>query len=219
MKEFVYYNFLLNKFKEKFNQFEKIYNVLRAREKTGLEDDALSYFIDYLVNDMADLCCDKDDDIEKEGFTNILYDFIEQKEIYCYNSKENKDITYILNDVEDLFDFCYAYYLKSNLIQTFELYNDFGSETKDATLFLTYDNDFVDELYTEEDLDNIASYVTQYIEENELDEDNNIYCHFDGEMFNLYDERFVCLERAEAMENQIKFFCEENNINYEEYDY
>ena len=202
MKEFIYYNFLLEKFKEKFNQFEKIYNVLRAREETGLEDNTLSHFIDYLANDMADLCCNRYNSIEREGFGNILYDFIDKKEIYCYNSKNNKDITYILSDIEDLFDFCYAFYLKSNLIQSSKRYTCFGSETKDAYLFLCYDNDYIDEFYTDEQLTAIANEITEYYS-TILDIDGTLYCWYDGDSFSLEDHQYVSIEKYKQMRNHI----------------
>lgn len=208
MKEFMRYQLLLEKFKEKFNQFKEIHTIYIEREKTGLTDSILDTILDNLSTDMAELCCDRYNDIEKEGFTNILYDFINgDNEVYCYNNKSNKKVSYILNDVEDLFDFCYAYYLKSNLINSSKEYAFFCSETRDAYLLLCYDNDYIDDLYTEEQLIAIADEITDYYISH-LDLYGTWYCWYDGDSFSFQDHRYISIEEYKQLQNQI------NNSSY-----
>lgn len=213
MKEFAYYNILFNKFEELYNQYKQINKIYSIRQTTGIEDDALAEVLDFFSDSMADLCCYNN----VEGFFDGFLDFVNDNGTTM--SSYDSEVSYQVDTVEDLFDFYFAYYLESNLIHIIETYLTFGSETKDALLFLCYDNDYINLMYSDEQLDSICSYINQYITENELDENGNIYCWYDGEAFSIEDHRYTSIEESKGMTRCIKHFCEEAGIDYDTYDF
>ncbi len=208
MKEFIYYQNLLNQFSKIFKEYEKMQQIWHERNQLGLEDDALAWHLDFLLNEAGGLCCNNA--LDDFGDICTAYDY--NKQINFYNSN-NELISYECKNIIELFDICYATYLKNNLLHTIKTYLSFCSETYDSTLFLCWDNEFIDQMYSDMQLAEIAKEIT-----NELD-NNNLTCWYDGEKFELTDKRYTSIENAEHMENCIKAFCKDLNINYEEFDY
>lgn len=178
------------------------------RNKLGLEDDALAWHLDFLMEEAGSICSYN----AISDFLDIYMAFDDHKYVVFYNSN-NELVKWECKNVEELFDICYAMNLKNNLMHTIKEYMSFASETYDALLFLCWDNDFVDLMYSDIQLTEMAREITS-----ELD-DNNLTCWYDGEKFELTDKRYTCIEDVEHMENCIKAFCKELNINYEEFDY
>ena len=211
MKEFIYYNKMLEEFQELFFQFKKIYTINNIRESTGLEDNNLGYILDIFINKMATLCCYNHEDEFNDGFFDFIHGNTE------FTLKDNNICQ--VETIEELFDFYFSWYLPSNLIHIAEIYLSFGSETKDANLFLNQDNKYINLMYSNEELEKIAQYINNYFIENEFDENNNVYCFYDNTSFSILDQRYICIERADSMINCIKSFCEELNIDYNNYDF
>ena len=165
------------------------------RNKLGLEDDALAWHLDFLMEEAGSICSYN----AISDFLDIYMAFDDHKYVVFYNS--NNELV------------CYAMNLKNNLMHTIKQYMSFASETYDALLFLCWDNDFVDLMYNDTQLTEMAREITRKLD------DDNLTCWYDGEKFELTDKRYTSIEDAEHMENCIKAFCKELNINYEEFDY
>lgn len=144
---------------------------------------------------MASLCFYQDED----NFFDLFSNYLDNIEVQAYNQNQ-KIISFQIDSIEELFDICYAINLKSNILKAIEIYSQFGSETKDATLFLIYDNKFIDQLYSDDQLESIAKEINKLIDT----EDNNVYCFFDGEKFELLDKRYTSIEESTSMRNIIK---------------
>ena len=211
MKEFQYYQNLIDKFLnlyklEKFiiDNYDKRYDTLQW------EDEVLGKVNDDIFDELGDLCFHNSG--EAEYFPDWIYSYEENGQL----ETENGTLYDIENDT-DFFEFCYAYNLENNLKKIIDDYVTFGAETCDAFLFICPDNDWIDEFYTEEQLEQIAERLTAYIQEKR--ENDTEYIFYDGETFSISDTNYTCIERAEAMENCIKGFCEQAGIDYETYDF
>ncbi len=208
MKQFNYYQNLFNKFNKLLNEYKEMQSIWENRNQSGLDDDALAHHLDFLLNNIGELCCHN----STNDFFDIYTEYDDNQKIFMYDSNENI-ISYKCENNEELFDLCYAAYLKDNLIYTIKNYTDFCSETKDALLFLCWDNDFIYRMYSDIQLTEMAREITSELN------DNNLTCWYDGEKFELTDNRYTSIEQAQAMEDCIRGFCEEYGINYEEFDY
>lgn len=211
MKEFQYYQNLIDKFLylyelEKFisDNYDKRYDTLQW------EDEVLGKINDDIFNELRDLCFHNSEEIE--FFPDWIYAYEENGQL------EAKDGTIygIENDI-DFFEFCYAYNLENNLKKIIDDYVTFGSETCDAFLFICPDNEWIDEFYTEEQLNQMAERLTAYIQD-ARDSDTE-YIFYDGEMFSISDTNYTSIEETERMTNCIKGFCENAGIDYETYDF
>lgn len=107
----------------------------------------------------------------------LLQEFYENDDPITINDKQ-----FNINTIEDLFDLAFARNLEENLFHIYDKYREFGSSIEDAVLFLTYDNEYIDELYTEEELEQIAEDIQAYIE------DETVKVHYDGDMFFVEQE-------------------------------
>ena len=211
MKEFMHYQELIDKFLylyklEKFvnDNYDKRYDALQW------EDEVLEKINDNLLNELEQLCFYSSE--EAEYFPDWMYSYEENGQLETMSGT-----LYDIENVTDFFEFCYAYNLENNLKKIINDYTEFWSETCDALLFLIADNDWIEEFYTEEDLEQIAQNLTEYIQE--LRDSDTEYIFYDGETFSISDSNYTCIERAEAMENCIKGFCEEAGIDYDTYDF
>lgn len=109
---------------------------------------------------------------------NNIDDFYLLQELYDNDEPITiEDKQFSVNTIEDLFDFAFARNFEENLFHIYDKYREFGSSVEDAVLFLTYDNKYIDELYTEEELEQIAQDIQTYIE------DETVKVHYDGDMF------------------------------------
>lgn len=114
---------------------------------------------------------------------NNIEDFYLLQELYENDdSIVINDKQFTINTIEDLFDLVFAHNFEENLFHIYDKYREFGSSIEDAVLFLTYDNEYIDELYTEEELEQIAEDIQAYIE------DETVKVHYDGDMFFIEQE-------------------------------
>lgn len=163
---------MLDEFKDLYFHFKNLNTSSKQRYLAGIDDYELTRVIDFFLTSMANLT----------SYNNIE-DFYLLQELY-----ENDD-TIVVNDkqftvntIEDLFDLAFARNFEENLFHIYDKYREFGSSIEDAVLFLTYDNEYIDELYTEEELEQIAEDIQTYIE------DETVKVYYDGEMFFIEQE-------------------------------
>jgi len=172
MKEFVYYNSMLDEFKNLYFHFKNLDTSSKQRYLAGIDDYELTRTIDFFLTSMANLT----------SYNNIE-DFYLLQELY-----ENDDPIIIndkqftVNTIEDLFDLAFARNFEENLFHIYDKYKEFGPLREDAVLFLTYDNEYIDELYTEEELGQIAEDIQAYIG------DETIKARYNGDMFFIEQE-------------------------------
>ena len=114
---------------------------------------------------------------------NNIEDFYLLQEFYENNNLVTiKDKQFMINTIEDLFDLVFARNFEENLFRIYDKYREFGSSIEDAILFLTYDNEYIDELYTEEELEQMVEDIQNYIE------DETVKVHYDGGTFFIEQE-------------------------------
>lgn len=163
---------MLDEFKDLYFHFKNLNTSSKQRYLAGIDDYELTRVIDFFLTSMANLT----------SYNNIE-DFYLLQELY-----ENDDPIVIndkqftVNTIEDLFDLAFARNFEENLFHIYDKYREFGSSSEDAVLFLTYDNEYIDELYTEEELEQIAEDIQTYIE------DETVKVYYDGEMFFIEQE-------------------------------
>lgn len=177
MKEFKYYQNLLTRFTKLFKEYKKMQQIWSNRNKLGLEDDALAWHLDFLMEEAGSICSYN----AISDFLDIYMAFDDHKYIVFYNSK-NELVKWECKNVEELFDVCYAMNLKNNLTYTIKQYLSFEPETAETILFLCWDNDFIDLMYSEKQLTEMAKEITD-----ELDK-KYLMCWYDGEKFELIEK-------------------------------
>ena len=163
---------MLDEFKDLYFHFKNLDTSSKQRYLAGINDYELTRVIDFFLTSMANLT----------SYNNIE-DFYLLQELYENDdSIVINDKQFTVNTIEDLFDLAFANNFEENLFHIYDKYREFGSSIEDAVLFLTYDNEYIDELYTEEELEQIAKDIQAYIE------DETVKVHYDGDMFFIEQE-------------------------------
>lgn len=163
---------MLEEFKELYFHFKNLDTSSKQRYLAGIDDYELTRIIDFFLTSMANLT----------SYNNIE-DFYLLQELYENDDPITiNDKQFNINTIEDLFDLAFARNFEENLFRIYDKYREFGSSVEDAVLFLTYDNEYIDELYTEEELEQIAEDIQNYIE------DETVKVHYDGDMFFIEQE-------------------------------
>ena len=146
------------------------------RNKLGLEDDAMAWHLDFLLEEAGSICSYN----AVSDFLDIYMAFDDHQYIVFYDSN-NKLVKWECKNVEELFDVCYAMNLKNNLIHTIQQYLSFDPETANALLFLCWDNVFIELMYNDTQLTEMAKEITNELKRNDLT------CWYDGEKFELIE--------------------------------
>ena len=176
MKEFMYYQNKLDQFTKLFVEHEKISQIWSERCRLGLEDDTISWHLDFMLNKLGELCCHNHETDFVEAYTAYI-----TNKCVCYHDYNNQVQIEKCKNEEDLFDICYAMFLKDNLMNTILDYMAFGIESQDTFLFFCWDNEYIDKMYSDIQLTEMAQEIT-----NELDSET-LNCQYDGEKFELID--------------------------------
>lgn len=163
---------MLDEFKDLYFHFKNLDTSSKQRYLAGIDDYELTRIIDFFLTSMANLT----------SYNNIE-DFYLLQELYENDDPVTvNDKQFTINTIEDLFDLAFARNFEENLFHIYDKYREFGSSIEDAVLFLTYDNEYIDKLYTEEELEQIAEDIQAYIE------DETVKVHYDGDMFFIEQE-------------------------------
>ena len=163
---------MLDEFKDLYFHFKNLDISSKQRYLAGIDDYELTRVIDFFLTPMANLT----------SYNNIE-DFYLLQELYENDDPVTvNDKQFTINTIEDLFDLAFARNFEENLFRIYDKYREFGSSIEDTVLFLTYDNEYIDELYTAEELEQIAEDIQAYIE------DETVKVHYDGDMFFVEQE-------------------------------